>query len=469
MAEIYTNSYFTIVAAQGDDADAGLRGISQITPPRHFKNTNALKYENHYEAISIQAMRLMRSKWYSRGWTFQEQIFSRRKLIFHNDTVNWECHCAAWYENQKFPNNYVYTPCNRSLSSTQFAFGTNSWPDFYRYARLVSLYNQRSLTFPEDVLNAFAGVTATLGSSFDGGFICGLPQMFFDAALLWQPYSPVKRRKAIRSKETLPSWSWIGWQGDLHSESWRSGYNYIKDNPDEALTSLKDGRQTWEQTSWRTESTVHWSYSQTLESKRFPVVNSSQKYYAKDSLDDIQVPGGWTREVHNGKSYFRHATITDQHFWYPIPLPSSFTTKPPPFEPNFLHGRTRRCSLQLGSTFTNSKSSRCLSCHLVDTNGHWAGVLRLNIGALSDPIEDILGSECILIELSSGSVRNQLSEAVSFDEWDLPECLRESGLYEFYNVIWIGEDAGVAYRAALGRVMKSVWEKYAYEADVTLG
>jgi len=34
MAEIYANSYFTIVAAQGKDADAGLRGIAGVTPPR---------------------------------------------------------------------------------------------------------------------------------------------------------------------------------------------------------------------------------------------------------------------------------------------------------------------------------------------------------------------------------------------------------------------------------------------------
>jgi hypothetical protein len=50
------------------------------------------------------------------------------------------------------------------------------------------------LTYESDTLNAFSGVTNALTRVFEGGFIFGLPQIFFDAALLWQPEKTLTRR-----------------------------------------------------------------------------------------------------------------------------------------------------------------------------------------------------------------------------------------------------------------------------------
>ncbi|KAH8657486.1 heterokaryon incompatibility protein-domain-containing protein [Tricladium varicosporioides] len=469
MAQIYANSYFTIVAAQGSDADAGLCGISTVTPPRSLLEREPLRYQDNYDALSTQAEELMDTNWYTRGWTFQEQLFSRRKIIFHNDTVNWECHCVAWYENQQL-DNMVHQPCNRKPPSNQTGFDTTPWPDFYRYARLASLYNERSLTYPEDVLNAFAGVISVFGPAFDGGFICGLPQMFFDSSLLWQPYKFVRRRETLKSQsgEGLPSWSWIGWGGDLDSKSWRSGYDYLKGNPTEILEIDEEGHKIWEPTTWHTESKVQWFYSQKLESQKYCINISSQIYRRKDPDDSIDLPIGWSL-VHSkfGKKYYRHVSVPNQEFWYPIPLPGSFTTEPPLFQPDFLHGRTRRGSLRIGVTFTNPEVSECLSCDLTDSDGIWAGALRLNLPSSSEISNE--GSECSLIQLSFGSACNQKTEAVSFDEWYRPDCPRNTGIYEFYNVLWVEESNGVAYRKALGRVVKSVWERLSVEADITLG
>ena len=61
-----------------------------------------------------------------------------------------------------------------------------------------------------------------------------------------------------------------------------------------------------------------------------------------------------------------------------------------------------------------------------------------------------------------------------FDEWALPlwEEWGDTGrrLYEFYNVMYIEWEDGVAYRVAVGRVEKAKWESISKEEiDVVLG
>jgi hypothetical protein len=86
-----------------------------------------------------------------------------------------------------------------------------AWPDLEEYARLVKNYSERNLMYVEDVHPAFTGITTTLSRTFQGGFLHGLPEVFFDVALLWQPKSLVYASKfsKFRPQATgLPSWSW---------------------------------------------------------------------------------------------------------------------------------------------------------------------------------------------------------------------------------------------------------------------
>jgi hypothetical protein len=62
--------------------------------------------------------------------------------------------------------------------------------------------------------------------------------------------------------------------------------------------------------------------------------------------------------------------------------------------------------------------------------------------------------------------------ALGMDEWfhsDRPK-LPEGEKYEFVNVLWIEWEKGIAYRKALGRVMKSAWEAQKLDwIDLVLG
>ncbi|OAL42788.1 HET-domain-containing protein [Pyrenochaeta sp. DS3sAY3a] len=191
MGNIYAGSYFTLVAAKNDDASGPLDAARNTPWPRKLRRPpslikhdapNARPILSGKRIIVTQAQYLMRTSWYTRGWTLQEYLFSKRRVVFQGDTVNWECLYDAWHE-----------------------------PDMLRFSRLVAMYIKRDLTFPEDILDAFAGILSHLSKNFQGGFISGLPQMCFDAALLWQPWKRhLRRRKSVRCTDTeavMPSWS----------------------------------------------------------------------------------------------------------------------------------------------------------------------------------------------------------------------------------------------------------------------
>lgn len=230
IAAIYASSLLTIVSAQGDSDGEGLYGSLSA------RNIPKGNIESPEQVTRKSAWQLLGTVWYSRGWTFQENLFARRKLIFHHDTVHWECHCISWHEIQGAVHVFGQMSCE-GVPPILTVGGSNTmlWPNMHRFARLVSMYNLRQLTFPEDALHAFASTLFGLSSVFKGGFLSGLPDITFDAVLIWQPYNPLTRRVPLTSSQSavLPSWSWVGWSGDLHSESWRSAYDYMRKNPNE--------------------------------------------------------------------------------------------------------------------------------------------------------------------------------------------------------------------------------------------
>ena len=104
----------------------------------------------------------------------------------------------------------------------------------------------------------------------------------------------------------------------------------------------------------------------------------------------------------------------------------------------------------------------------------WAGVLRLHHKEDLKKHVDAQGfvhyAFCEPVEVSAGSADNSLDESEYIEEWNDGERPKDTGLYEFHNVLWIEWKDGIAYRRACGRVLKDVWERCAVEhIDLTLG
>ncbi|KAF2681248.1 heterokaryon incompatibility, partial [Lentithecium fluviatile CBS 122367] len=88
MDQIYSSAYITLVAAEGECAGSGLSRVSlgSKSEPRTF-TADGMTYEIGEYNKDI----LKRSKWMTRGWTFQELVLSLRSLFFTRTQVFFYC------------------------------------------------------------------------------------------------------------------------------------------------------------------------------------------------------------------------------------------------------------------------------------------------------------------------------------------------------------------------------------------
>ncbi|CZR54182.1 uncharacterized protein PAC_04065 [Phialocephala subalpina] len=210
MGFIYANSSVTIIARKGQDANYRLRGLRGISQPRNTSQEIFEVGKNH-KFLKTCDWYAKDCTWEKRGWTYQEEVFSRRTLTFHKDRVWWRCACSSFEEDVTPHLGYIYElagapmyPCRRSRKTL-----TSTTPDLQGYKRHVSAYNARELTNPENAQAGFAGIMTALKSSFSYGFLCGLPALFLDAALCWQPFGTAIRRRdrsnSASAQASLPS------------------------------------------------------------------------------------------------------------------------------------------------------------------------------------------------------------------------------------------------------------------------
>ncbi|CAG9956443.1 unnamed protein product [Clonostachys rosea f. rosea IK726] len=91
---IYANSEITIIAAACNTPDDGLPGINRTSRA----NQQTLRIKNTSLTSTLPSgTSIEQSKWYTRGWTFQEGVLSTKRLIFPKTQVIFDCngmHCS---------------------------------------------------------------------------------------------------------------------------------------------------------------------------------------------------------------------------------------------------------------------------------------------------------------------------------------------------------------------------------------
>lgn len=156
MASIFANATVTIIAKGGKHANHGLRGLRGISEPRSISQ-DVFKLGKSYSVLHTTPVDLLSprtSVWKKRGWTFQEQLFSRRLLQFNGDSVLWNCACSTFSEINgklnklgKFDDFVAYA--DLTLNSLP------AFPDICRYEVVAAQYNERDLSYPGDAVRIF--------------------------------------------------------------------------------------------------------------------------------------------------------------------------------------------------------------------------------------------------------------------------------------------------------------------------
>jgi hypothetical protein len=333
MNKIYAGAWLTIIAAAPEamydrSVTTDWPSFNPVVQP--FKRlswmTEPMDVLEIRDAEEMEIMTIMvnrygvldQSKWATRGWTYQEQILCKRAVVFVENGLFWHCECCMWDGVDLVPDRNFHRVAVRSQK-----IEAKWWPNCNLYLDTICAYNGRDFSYPQDALLGVAGIFSAALSSFPGGFISGLPRLFLDHTLLWQPFGITSRRLDRQDSpvphSSLPSYSWCGWQCFVEPRSLRSGLSYI----DEA-----DCQQHAE--SWRTRHTVDWNIC-TVDSLLKTIREPQELEMCIDLMDrvDNKLPPGWARGGSERASAsasmpstpgFFHETDKNVFFTHPIPL-----------------------------------------------------------------------------------------------------------------------------------------------------
>lgn len=210
MHEIYRQADLTIVAAEGDNCSEGLPGVSLVKDRVDKHRRYELPGLCFLKIPSSTKHGIEMSPWRTRGWTFQEELCSRRTLILLPEVMFFSCASAVWREDLHLEGEDSLPRSDEglmSLASMLQGESTGSAKDLLLLFRdLVKKYMQRTLSRTDDMENAFAGVAGIL-EPLIGPAYHGIPERMFTEAIrgCWFWDTSLQRR------EGFPSWSWTGW------------------------------------------------------------------------------------------------------------------------------------------------------------------------------------------------------------------------------------------------------------------
>lgn len=218
MGMIYSEAAFTICAAHGSDAHAGLPGVSRT--PRTFEQHTATTFGLQLLVSHDLVDQLDDQTWNTRAWTFQERVLSKRCLIFVGNRVVFQCRRSQWQEDhcngdQAMINlGYIVNPME--VFTARAPRERDPWSPWSQYCHFVRWYSRRKLTFWRDRVVAFAGVASVVASRLsqetNPTMLQGIPTSHFNQALEWDIESKGRRyRTKVGETPSFSSWSWLGW------------------------------------------------------------------------------------------------------------------------------------------------------------------------------------------------------------------------------------------------------------------
>ena len=462
MANVYSNSYLTLCAADGMDAKSSMRGVPQCLEPRNVQQDVFVFSDGPVTSEWVRQMHGV-SIYDERGWTFQEQILSPRTLHFTNHGLTWRCQEAVTQEQHL----EIGRPSS-TYSDLCLVRADTLWPCLKKWDNLVSAYLKRWLTYDEDILRAFTGILGALDSSMSEGFHFGLPQQFFDAALLWVPVKPLTRREDLRNdlaRPAFPSWSWAGWKGDRKNQINEFGLGHTRsDLVCDYRPRLRD-----------VFPCVKWFKINMGTRDKAEIPNNYAKYQSGGLEGTMTLPLGWSShlDAEGGLYYYMYDKApSSSTFWYPLPTVRDVQSASGRQWGPILCFKTLRGYLEIGSALPQEKQDGdddTLPLYSLETEeGEWAGVIYVHQLPEDTSKQEV---RCELVLMSGGfAFEDNEEQSEWIPEWNSVRRPRSGDYYLFYHVLWIEWQGDIAYRKGLARVVQKVWDALSKdEVEVLLG
>lgn len=229
MSDVYRDAIFTIVAAEGHHADAGLPGVTKPRTARQVEvalpRSASVAHKSLLTTLTPRKEFYLSptdtSIWGSRSRTLQEHALSRRCVIFMDQQVMWHCHESRWLEEVHSKTRLAKVKW-MSMMEANMVTKVDNTSDLWRtFEVLVRNFKLRTLTHEGDAYDAFSGILAEMRRRTGESFLWGMPVSTFEHSLCWLPYAPytparrtcLTRRKVttLKTNVSFPSWSWFGW------------------------------------------------------------------------------------------------------------------------------------------------------------------------------------------------------------------------------------------------------------------
>jgi len=225
MDVVYQSARLTIITASTADATEGLPGTAGTL---RIPNTG-LPVNERMSLTTIQSgditFKIQFSVCETQGWTYQEGLHSRRRLVFTDSEVYFQCdsgmHC---FERLHLPLHLMHEDRNsvsrfpEHLSVFRYFPLNGIGTDASDIHTRISDYSLWHLTYPSDFLDAFKAILNTFAKctsdpAFNFWGLALIPsaglRYSLAAGLLWSTHDNTIHE--LRRRWEFPSWSWLGW------------------------------------------------------------------------------------------------------------------------------------------------------------------------------------------------------------------------------------------------------------------
>ncbi|KAL6849359.1 hypothetical protein ACO1O0_008899 [Amphichorda felina] len=150
MGDIFSQSSLTLVVAAGDGVNDGIPGVSVPRDPQlSLKTASGL----FITSLLRPDLEVASSTWASRAWTYQEGLFSRRRLVFTPTQAYFQCGSLHCHESLSIP---LQLSADLNLGRVFPETGPGTQPDDLK--NHIKTYMGKQHTRPQDRLDAFRGL-----------------------------------------------------------------------------------------------------------------------------------------------------------------------------------------------------------------------------------------------------------------------------------------------------------------------